>query len=123
MHDCTCDYCRKHRGPRKLRAIYDILEDHSDKLDDLSKQLSMIFNLMRKSLKMEFEMATDLTALTDAVAEDTSVDESAITLLQNLSTILEDAKTDPVAIASIAASLKDNAAALAAAIAANTPAA
>jgi hypothetical protein len=37
--------------------------------------------------------------------------------------MLEDAKTDPIAIAEIAASLKDNAAALAAAVVANTPAA
>jgi hypothetical protein len=111
-----CSYRRWRKVRKKLNAI-------NGKLDVLDYKLNLVTDMLYQSLEQEFDMATDLSALTSAVAEDTAVDNSAIVLLNNLSAMLEDAKTDPIAIAEIAASLKDNAAALAAAVVANTPAA
>lgn len=65
----------------------------------------------------------DLTQLTADVAADTTVDQSAITLIQGLAAQLAAAGTDPVALAALSTQLETNAAAIAAAVTANTPAA
>jgi len=65
----------------------------------------------------------DLTELQAAVAADTSVTASAVTLLQGLAAQLAAAGTDPAALAAIVSDLNENTDALAAAVAANTPAA
>lgn len=66
-----------------------------------------------------------LTDLQDAVARDTAVETSAITLLQGLKAALDAAiaSNDPAALQALSAQLGTNADALAAAVAANTPAA
>lgn len=69
------------------------------------------------------KIMSDLTQLTADVAADTSVDQSAIVLLQGLKAALDSAGTDPVALAALSTQLETNAAALAAAVTANTPAA
>lgn len=61
---------------------------------------------------------TDLEA---AVAADATVDASAITLLGRLKTMLDAAGTDPAKLAALSAMLGQNQAALAAAVAQNTP--
>lgn len=66
-------------------------------------------------------MAADFKPITDAVAAETSVDQSAITLLGNLSAMLTAAKNDPAAIQAIADQITANQTALAAAVVANTP--
>jgi len=65
----------------------------------------------------------DLTALTAQVAQNTTVEQSAITLIQGLAAQLQAVATDPVAIAALASQLNASATALAAAITANTPSA
>jgi hypothetical protein len=70
----------------------------------------------------ELEMA-DLSRLQASVDADTTVDQSAITLLTQLSDMLRAAATDPAEIAAIADQLDANSTALAAAVTANTPAA
>jgi hypothetical protein len=94
-----------------------------ERLDRIEIKLDHILHLSQKTYRLETTMATDLTALTDAVAKDTEVDAAAVTLLENLATMLADAKTDPAAIQAIADSLLANSDALAAAVVANTPAA
>jgi len=66
---------------------------------------------------------TDLTALTAQVAENTTVEASAVTLIQGLAAALAAAGTDPVALGALQTQLKTSSDALAAAVAANTPAA
>ena len=61
--------------------------------------------------------------LQDAVAAETTVQKSVITLLDTLFADLKAAGTDPAAIAAVVASINANKDALAAAVAANTPAA
>ncbi len=66
-------------------------------------------------------MAADLTALTDAVANNTTIDESAITLIEGLAVQIASLKNDPVALQALADSLNSESGKLAAAVATNTP--
>lgn len=68
-------------------------------------------------------MATSLERLITQVAETTAVEASAIALIRDLASRLSAIATDPVAVQALAEQLKISADALAAAIAANTPAA
>lgn len=65
----------------------------------------------------------DLTELTAEVTNNTTVEQSAITLLQGLKAQLDAAGTDPVALKALSDQLAANDTALAAAVTANTPAA
>lgn len=67
-------------------------------------------------------MAADLARLTAAVERDNTVNQSAITLLNNLSQMLRDAANDPAAINALADQLDAQQQALADAVVANTPA-
>lgn len=69
------------------------------------------------------QMATDLTALTAAVEQTTSVSQSVIALLDGLKQQLDDAGTDPAALAALSDSLSSNSQALSDAVTRNTPAA
>jgi hypothetical protein len=80
------------------------------------------FSLKRLEGKANI-MALDLTALQTEVANNTTVEASAITLIQGFATALQAAGTDPVALAALVTTLQTNDAGLAAAVAANTVAA
>lgn len=67
-------------------------------------------------------MANELDNLTAEVAETKTVMGSAVTLLQGLKTKLDAAIGNPAALAALSAELDTSTNALAAAIAANTPA-
>lgn len=97
--------------PKELKIDLTI---HSDK--QISDSLLLIIQNQNKIM-------ADLTALTAAVQKDTEVDQSAITLLQGLKAALDAAGTDPVALKALSDQLGQNTDALAAAVAANTPAA
>lgn len=68
------------------------------------------------------EMSAELDSLTAAVTENTSVDQSAITLLQDLAAKIQAAANDPAAITALATDLRASSQQLADAIVANTPA-
>lgn len=70
---------------------------------------------------MAKSVASDLDALTAQVAANTTVEQSAITLINGLAAQIASLKNDPAAIAALAAKLQTSAAALSAAITANTP--
>lgn len=67
-------------------------------------------------------MAADLTRLTAAVERDSTVNQSAITLLNSLSQLIRDNATDPAALTALADQLDAQQQALADAVVANTPA-
>lgn len=69
------------------------------------------------------KMSTELDALTAQVAQNTSVEASAVTLIQGLAAQLAAAGTDPAKLSALQSQLNTSATALAAAITANTPAA
>ena len=59
--------------------------------------------------------------LKDQVAQDQTVETSAITLLNQLGELILQYKDDPAQLETLAAQINSNAAALAAAVSANTP--
>ncbi len=89
---------------------------------DLLIYLKLDFIYRRLLHKLEATMAAvdDLTA---QVAANTSVIESAITLLGNIKALLDAAGTDPAKLAALSATLAAEDDKLAAAVVANTPAA
>lgn len=66
---------------------------------------------------------TDIAGLTATVARSVTVEASAVALIQGFAAQLAAAGTDPVALAALKTQLDTGADALAAAVAANTPAA
>ena len=97
------------------------------KLNDKLDSILILFTRIESSLavltmKQEQVMA-DLTALTAEVERNTSVDQSAIALLTGLAAQIEALKTDPVALQALADTMRGSSDELAAAVAANTPAA
>jgi hypothetical protein len=64
---------------------------------------------------------SDLSALQTAVASNTTVEGSAVTLIQGLAAQIQANLTDPVALASLVNQLNTSTAALANAITVNTP--
>ena len=98
-------------------------KDLHDKLDAILIMQARVESLIAVlTLKQEQTMA-DLTVLTAEVARNTTVDESAITLLNGLAAQIEANKTDPVALQALADTMKGSSDALAAAVVANTPSA
>ena len=89
----------------------------------LDQRLSAIESLLIQILANQKEELMNLTALTAQVTASTTVEASAITLLQSLSTLLTANANNPAAITALAAQLNTSSTALAAAITANTPAA
>jgi hypothetical protein len=87
-------------------------------LANQAKILSAISSLTQEGKSI----MADLTALTAQVAANTQVEASAVTLIQGLAAQITALANDPVAIAALAAQLNSSAAALGAAITANTPA-
>lgn len=100
-------------------------------LNGLGDLLQALFISNQKSDKvLEFlhlintkieNMGQELDDLTAAVEKDTTVDQSAITLLQGLKAKLDAAGTDPTALKALSTQLGNNAQQLADAISANTP--
>lgn len=90
------------------------------KLDKITAQLNLIS-------KQEKQMAVDLNAITAEVANNTNVTESVVTLLGNLTSIIQNIppSNDPVtqaALDQLNQTLTANDAAIAGAVVANTPA-
>jgi len=86
-------------------------------------KLEQILAALQTLIKGELKMSAELDALTAQVTNNTSAEQSAITLLNNLAALITASKTDPVALTNLASTLQTSGAALAAAIVANTPAA
>ena len=104
-------------GTVKLEATIHIhLHDGQDRVLHRLDQIVTLIN------QLGVRIMADLTALTAEVARNTSVDESAIVLLTGLAAQIEALKTDPVALQGLADTLRGSSDALAAAVAANTPA-
>lgn len=102
-----------------IRQITDIGEDTATTIQcKLDKVLSILQLLVKKGK----EIVADLTELQQQVQENTQVEASAITLLNGLAQQIADLKDDPQALQALSDQLKSSGDALAAAIAANTPA-
>lgn len=82
-----------------------------------------LLSAMRRIEQRIIEMSTDLTRITTEVSEMSTVVDSAVALLGDLSQRIRENATDPAALNALADTLDNKANALAAAVAANTPAA
>lgn len=89
---------------------------HSD--PTVVSKLDRIIRLLRREVVV---IMANLDMLTQQVAENTSVEASAIELLQGLSEKLTAAATDPVALQALIDEMNNSADALAEAITSNTP--
>jgi len=88
----------------------------------IDKAVAKIASLQITMEKQMSQMDDAVAALGTQVAENTSAEASAVTLLQQLATLIHNNASDPAKVTALAASLKNSADALAAAITANTPA-
>src|SRR5438309_1709893 len=90
-------------------------------------KLDLFFHPLRRiEQKLDHLRETLMAAIDDLTAQvttNTSVIESAITLIQNIKALLDAAGTDPAKLAALSATLASEDDKLAAAVAANTPAA
>jgi hypothetical protein len=91
-----------------------------EKLDQILRRLAQIKELLHREGHVIMSALDDLTA---QVTANTSLEQSAITLIQGLAAQLAAAGTDPAKLAALTTQLNSSSAALAAAITANTPAA
>jgi hypothetical protein len=82
-----------------------------------------IVHLLRALLAQGEKMSKELDDLTAEVAAETTVEASAVTLIQGLAAQITAAGTDPAKLAALTTQIKTSSDALAAAVAANTPAA
>jgi len=120
----ACDIVFPHDRIRvDYSAMHVTITMSLNELLDLQKTLSRIEHKLDQLLLQEEVMAGELDALTAQVAENTSVEQSAITLIQNLAAQIQAAGTDPAKLDALVQQLHGSSAALAAAITANTPAA
>lgn len=68
------------------------------------------------------KMTPEVQALVQAVANETTVDQSILTLVQTMATQIAAVADNPAAVKAAVAQMQQNAAALSAAVTANTPA-
>ncbi len=85
--------------------------------------LFAVISILRRQEKVMGTTNPALAALQAQVAQNTTVETSAVALIQGLAAQIAAAGTDPAGLAALTTSLNTSATALAAAITANTPAA
>jgi hypothetical protein len=90
------------------------------KLDEVLMRLNALKTTQHRQGK---KLMADLSRITNSVAANGTVIGSAVTLIEQIAEALRNAGSDQGAIDALAADLEAQAAALAAAVAANTPAA
>jgi hypothetical protein len=88
-----------------------------DRIEDILEEV--LARLTRVENKENY-MSKQLDDLATNVANEVSVDQSAITLIEGLAAQITAAGTDPVKLADLSSQLKASSAALAAAVSANT---
>lgn len=86
-------------------------------------RLEVLNSKIDKLIKGERTEMADFSVLTSDVEKLTSVDESAVTLINGLAQQIKDAGTDPVKLKALTDKMETETDALAAAVTANTPAA
>lgn len=97
------------------------MEGLTERLHRIEKTINERFDRLELFILQKFKhMANEISNLQAAVANETTVEQSAITLIQELASSLKSAP-DLAAVQVIADQINSNAAALAAAVTQNTP--
>ena len=84
-------------------------------------QLKLIEDKLDIIIRKEIHMSKELDELQAAVEENTTVDQSIMTLVDKMAATIESMKNDPVKLAAFAKALRDSSAATVAKVLANTP--
>lgn len=116
------------REPRRqfgglIMSLFTICKCSGVLRDDVVARLARIETLLTQIFLGVLQQMALLTTLTASVKQNTDVEKSAVLLLTGLTNQLKAAGTDPAALTALADSLDENTKELAAAVAANTPAA
>lgn len=106
----------------ELHIYLHVVTDHTE-LDKINSKLDKLISSVTLIEGNEHTMSAELDKLTQDVADNTSVEQSAIQLITNLAGMVAAAQTDPSKLAALSSALNNEKDALAAAITANTPAA
>ncbi len=103
----------------------DSLSEQLNRIEDMLggflNQQGTILVLLKQLLTLEKTMSAELDALTLEVQATTTLEASAITMINGLAAQIASLKTDPVALQALSDQLTAKATDLAAAIASNTP--
>ena len=91
------------------------------KLDILILAMDKVVTMLKVSAVKEKHMGKELDELQAAVEENTTVDQSIMTLVDGLAAQIESLKNDPAKLAALAKSLRDSSALTVAKVLANTP--
>lgn len=103
--------------------IRDVANRSSDMTAELSLQLAQEGNSIRSFIQRRFILImSQFDDAIAAIAEDTDVTNSAITLMEQLAARIEATAGDPAAVAQLATDIRANTSRMAAAVVANTPA-
>ena len=100
-----------------------MLQSVMRRLDAIEDILRFVHHEMHTLIERVDIMASALESLQAAVAAEDTVIDSAVTLIQGFAAALAAAGTDPAALAALKTDIDAKAQSLAAAVAANTPAA
>lgn len=90
--------------------------------EKIMRELKRIRHLLALLLQMEGIQMKEIDDLQAATEEETTVNQSAITLLTNLAALIEANKADPAKLTALATQIRQNSADLAASVSTNTPA-
>lgn len=93
------------------------------RLGNIEFLLRLINRKLNYAIGLEVHMASDLQGISDAVANATTVEQSAIEMIQGLADQIASLKNDPAALQALSDSLNAKSSDLAAKITENTPAA
>jgi chromosome segregation ATPase len=109
----------RNNSPREYHIYFH--NGDTDRLAELSQGLKQLGLKIDQLIKKEEIMSQELDDLTQKVSDSTTVQESAITLLNDLGQRIRDLADDPAAIRALADQLDSEKNKLADAITANTP--
>ena len=96
-------------------------DDLNRKLDILIQSQVKIIEMLKVSAAKEKHMSKEMDELQAAVEENTTVDQSIMTLVDKMASSIESMKNDPVKLAAFAKALRDSSALTVAKVLANTP--
>jgi signal transduction histidine kinase len=101
-----------------------VINHHYPESDpDISRRLGRIEKALTHIIEKVEQMALDFSRIEAEIAENNSVIQSVVTLLQNVANAIRDAAADQAKVVSLADQLDTQTNALADAVAASTPAA
>jgi hypothetical protein len=106
--------------PSFIMRSVEVWEELISKLDVSIKKQQIIIGLLERENVSMSKLSEAVAALRAQVEMNTSIEQSAILLIQGIAAQLAELSGDPAAVEALAAQLKSSADALAAAVAANT---